>query len=167
MTRTLLATAFVAMFTTPVFGQSMKIPMGGAGIAVGDAWARATPRTATTGAAYVTITDNGSPDQLTGFSTPVAGMAQLHDMKIVNGVMKMRAVASIPLPTGKPVTLAPGGFHVMLTRLKHPLKKGDTFPLTVTFEHAAPITVRVTVAAAGASRPMSSMPSMHMPGTKD
>jgi len=158
---------FVTMFVAAVYGQSMKMPMGGAEIAVSNAWARATPGTATTGAAYVTITDNGSPDRLTGFSTPVAGMAQLHEMKTVNGVMKMREVAGIPLQTGKPVTLAPGGYHVMLTRLKHPLKEGDTFPLTLTFEHAAPITVQVKVAALRASRPMSNMPGMRMPGTKE
>ena len=54
----------------------------------------------------------------------------------------------------------------MLTRPKHPLKEGETFPLTLTFEHAAPITVQVKVAAAGSSMPMSDMPGMHMPGTK-
>jgi len=165
MKRTFLTMTFVTMFAPAVFGQ--KMPKGGADIAVSNAWARATPGTVTTGAAYVTITDNGSPDRLTGFSTPVAGMAQLHDMKIVNGVMKMREVAGIPLQTGKPVTLAPGGYHVMLTRLKHQLKEGDTFPLTLTFEHAAPITVQVKVAAGRVSSPMSNMPGMHMPGTKE
>ena len=126
MKRTFLTMTFVTMFAAAVYGQGMQMPMGGAAIAVSNAWARATPGTATTGAAYVTITDNGSPDRLTGFSTPVAGTAQLHEMKTVNGVMKMREVAGIPLQTGKPVTLAPGGYHVMLTRLKHPLKEGDT-----------------------------------------
>jgi len=166
MNRALLTTMFVTMFAAAVFGQSMKTPMRGADIAVSNAWARATPGTATTGAAYVTITDNGSPDRLTGVRTPVAGMAQLHEMRTVNGVMKMRKVAGIRLLTAKPVTLAPGGYHVMLMRLKHPLKEGDTFPLTLTFEHAAPITVQVKVAALGASMPMSNMPGMHMPGTK-
>jgi len=166
MKRTFLTTAFVTMCAAAVYGQSMKMPEGGADIAVSNAWARATPGTATTGAVYLTITDNGSLDRLTGFSTPVAGMAQLHEMKIVNGVMKMREVAGIPLQTGKPVTLAPGGYHVMLTRLKHRLKEGDTFPLTLIFEHAAPITVQVKVAAVRGSTPMSNMPGMHMPGTK-
>ena len=117
MKRTLLTTTFVTMFAAAVFGQSMKMPMDRPDIAVSNAWARATLGTATTGAAYVTITDNGSPDRLTGFSTPVAGMAQLHEMKIVNGVMKMREVAGIPLRTGKPVTSVAGGYHVMLMRL--------------------------------------------------
>jgi len=166
MQRTLLTTTFVTIFAAASFGQGMKMPMGGAGITVSDAWARATPGSSTTSAAYATITDNGSPDRLTGASTPVAGMAQLHETMNVNGVMKMREVAGIPLQTGMPVTLAPGGYHLMLTRLKHPLKEGDTFPLTLTFEHASPVTVPVKVAAAGSSMPMSNMPGMHMPGTK-
>jgi len=162
MKRTLLTTTFVTIFAAAVFGQSMSR----ADIAVSNAWARATPGSATTGAAYVTITDNGAPDRLTGFSTPVAGAAQLHQMKTVHGVMKMREVASIRLRTGKPVTLAPDGYHVMLTRLKQPLKEGDTFPLSLTFEHAAPVTVQVKVVALGASMPMSNIPGMHMPAPK-
>jgi len=124
MKRTFLTTAFVTVSAAAVFDQSMKTPMGGVDIAVSNAWPRVTPGTATTGAARVMITDNCLSDQLNGLSRPVAGMAQLHDMKTVNGVMTMREVASIPLPTGKPVT------HVMLTRLMHPLTKGDTFPPT-------------------------------------
>ena len=41
----------------------------------------------------------------------------------------------------------------MLMQLKHPLRQGEAFPLTLTFAHAAPITVQVAVEAAGASGP--------------
>ena len=165
MKRTLLTTGFVALLATAAFGQGM--PMGHGDITVSNAWARATAGEGTTGAAYVTVTDTGAPDQLTGVSTPVAGMAHLHETVNANGVMEMRNVAAIALPTGKAVTLAPGGYHVMLMGLKHPLKEGDSFPLTLSFAHAAPVTVQVKVAAAGASEPMSQgMPGMNMQGTK-
>jgi periplasmic copper chaperone A len=133
-------------------------------------WARATAGMSTTGAAYLTITDNGPPDELTGASTPVAATADLHEttsdsggssmngmnmggmnMSGMGGAMKMRPVASIALPTGKPVTLTPGGYHVMMTGLKAPLKQGDTFPLTLRFAHAPPQTVSVQVQAVGAT----------------
>jgi copper(I)-binding protein len=142
-------------------------------VAAGDAssiqidhpWARATAGMSTTGAAYLTVTDNGPPDELTGASTPVAATADLHEttsdsggasmngmnMSGMGGTMKMRPVASIALPTGKPVTLAPGGYHVMMTGLKAPLKQGDTFPLTLRFAHAPPQTVSVQVQAIGAT----------------
>jgi copper(I)-binding protein len=70
--------------------------------------------------------------------------------------MKMRPVSSIPLDPGKPVTLKPGGYHVMLTGVKGPLKPGDSFPLTLTFAHAQPITVTAKVEAMGGA-----MPGMH------
>ena len=112
-------------------------------------WARASARGATTGAAYVTLTEQGQPDQLVGVSTPVAATAQVHEVINDAGIMKMRPVARIPLEPGKPVTLAPGGLHIMLTGLKAPLQQGTTFPLTLTFQHAAPVTVRVTVETLG------------------
>ena len=120
-------------------------------ISLDHAWARATAGNATTGAAYLTVTDNGAPDRLTGASTPVAAMAKLHETIDDNGVMKMRPVAGIALTQGKAVTFKPGGYHIMLTGLKSPLKAGDSFPLTLTFEHAQPITVTVHVEAMGSA----------------
>ena len=129
-------------------------------IAAGDApslqiehpWARASAGAAKTGAAYLTITDSGAPDRLTGASTPVAATAELHEsMSGDMGMMKMRPVPGLPVAPGKPVKLAPGGYHIMLMGLKAPLKQGDSFPLTLTFEHAPPMTVTVAVEGVGAS----------------
>jgi hypothetical protein len=66
------------------------------------------------------------------------------------GMMKMRPVPGLSVAPGKPVKLAPGGYHIMLMGLKAPLKQGDSFPLTLRFEHAAPMTVTVNVEAIGA-----------------
>jgi copper(I)-binding protein len=129
-------------------------------IAAGDApqlqvehpWARASAGAATTGAAYLTLTDQGAPDRLTGASTPVAATAELHESMSDMGTMKMRPVSGLSVAPGKPVKLAPGGYHIMLMGLKAPLKQGDTFPLTLTFEHAPPMTVTVNVEAIGAQQ---------------
>jgi copper(I)-binding protein len=122
----------------------------GADVTVTHPWARATPGASTTGAAYLTVTASGTADRLLGVSTPAAGMAELHQSANDNGVMTMRPVAALALEPGKPVTLAPGGYHVMLMDLRQPLKPGDHFPLTLTFEHASPVTVLVEVGQAGA-----------------
>jgi len=122
-------------------------------IAAGDApsfqidhpWARASAGSAKTGVAYLTITDQGAPDRLTGVTTPVAATAELHETMGDMGNMKMRPLAGLDLAPGKPVKLAPGGYHVMLLGLKAPLKAGDSFPLTLQFEHAPPLTVNVAV----------------------
>ncbi len=114
------------------------------------AWARATASAGQAGAAYLTITTT-APDQLTAASTPVAQTAQLHQSRMNNGMMEMRPVPSLAVTPGHPVTLAPGGYHMMLTGLKQPLKAGDRFPLTLTFAHAGAVTTDVTVERAGAS----------------
>ena len=119
-------------------------------IQVDHPWARASAGAAKTGAAYLTLTDQGLPDQLTGASTPVAASAELHESMDDMGMMKMRPIAGLPLTPGKPVTLAPGGYHLMLMGLKGPLKAGDSFPLTLRFQHAPPQTVTVTVEPIGA-----------------
>jgi periplasmic copper chaperone A len=39
----------------------------------------------------------------------------------------------------------PGGLHVMLLDLKAPLKEGEHFPVTLTFEKAGQVTISVAV----------------------
>ena len=113
-------------------------------------WARATAGASKNGAAYMTITDQGAPDRLTGVSSPVADMVQLHQTSDDHGTMRMRAVdGGLTLTPGQPVTLAPGGYHIMMMGLKAPLTAGSSFPVTLTFAHAAPLTVTVQVEAAG------------------
>ena len=130
-------------------------------ISVEHVWARASAGKATTGATYLTVTDNGRPDSLVGASTPIAATAELHETINDNGVMKMRPVPALALQPGKPVTFMPGGFHIMLTGLKGPLKAGGSFPLTLTFEHSQPITVTANVeAVGGAGMDHGTMPGM-------
>src|SRR3954453_1274449 len=97
-------------------------------------WARASAGAAKNGAAYLTITAQGQPDKLTGASTPAAATTELHESMADMGMMKMRPLPGLSLDPGKKVTLAPGGYHLMLMGLKEPLKVGNTFPLTLRFE---------------------------------
>lgn len=132
-------------------------------IAITNAWARATPAGAKTGAAYVTVTNKGdAPDKLLGASTPVAGETQLHTTLNENGVMKMRPLKSIDLKPGASVTLKPGGMHLMLMELRQPLKAGDSFPLALDFEKAGKVETVVKVEKAGSMGDMGSMPGMDM-----
>ncbi|MHA1568224.1 MAG: copper chaperone PCu(A)C, partial [Alphaproteobacteria bacterium] len=74
----------------------------------------------------------------------------LHTQIMSGDVMKMRKVESIAVPPGKSVVLAPGGLHIMLTGLTRPLKAGERFPLSLTFEAAGRIAVEVVVRPIGA-----------------
>jgi hypothetical protein len=130
-----------------------------ASITCDQVWARPTAGAGTTAAAYFTLTNHGAADELVGASTPVAS-ASVHETINDNGVMKMRPVASIALAPGKTVMFRPGGYHVMLTGLHAPLKAGESFPLTLTFAHAQPITVTVKVQTGGAGMGGGAMPGM-------
>lgn len=158
MRRALLATMLFTSLVTAGHAQSTSTNQQG--IVVSNAWARASAGAATTGAVYFTITDSEAADRLIGMSTPVAGKAELHETRNENGVIRMRAMSAVPLEPRKPVTLAPGGYHVMLMELKRPLEVGDEFPLILTFEKAPPVTVHVKVTAAGAAAPTHGMPPM-------
>jgi copper(I)-binding protein len=74
--------------------------------------------------------------RLVSASSPVAGVVEIHEMKMEGDVMRMRAVRELALPAGQAVALKPGGYHVMLMDLKQVLKNGDTVPVTLVVEGA-------------------------------
>ena len=117
-----------------------------------NAWARATPAKAENGVAFLTIRTS-IPDRLVSVSSPVAKMAELHTMEMAGMVMKMRPLAGLDIPAGQSVTLKPGGEHIMLMGLNGPLREGQSFPLTLTFEKAGAREVTVAVEKPGAAGP--------------
>lgn len=123
------------------------------GVTVEHAWARATAPSQVVGGVFLTLTDTGAADQLVGVTSPISDSIQLHETIEDNGVMKMRPVPALALEPGHSLELKPGSYHLMAMGLKQQLKQGDTFPITLTFAHAAPVTTTVTVAQAGASGP--------------
>ena len=102
---------------------------------VDGAWARATVQGQKATGAFMKITAKEST-RLVGVQSPVAGVAEVHEMKMESDVMKMRAVPGLDLPAGKTVELKPGGFHVMLMDLKAPLAKDSKVPLTLVFKNS-------------------------------
>jgi copper(I)-binding protein len=127
-------------------------------------WARATPGQAQNGAAYLTIV-SPTTDRLTAVSSSVAKKAELHTMTTEGGVMRMRPLTAIDIPAGQTVTLSPGGTHIMLLGLTQPLREGQSFPLTLSFDHAGQREVTVVIEKAGAMGPAgqaTGSPPMHM-----
>jgi copper(I)-binding protein len=121
-------------------------------IQIGHIWARATAVGATTASVYVPLLNKGiKPDSLQGGHTPVAEGLMLHESTMRDGVSHMEMLESLPLPAGQPVAMKPNGKHIMLTGMKRQLKEGETFPLTLHFEHADDATIEVMVHAAGAT----------------
>ncbi|RTL18681.1 MAG: copper chaperone PCu(A)C [Burkholderiales bacterium] len=102
-------------------------------VTVDDPWVRATvaPQKAT--GAFMQLTASKAV-KVVAASSPVAAMVEIHEMKMEDGVMKMRAVDALALPAGQPVALKPGSYHVMLMGLQRPIQAGETVPLTLTVE---------------------------------
>ena len=61
--------------------------------------------------------------------SPVAGVVEIHEMRMDGNVMRMRAIPKLDLPAGQTVELKPGGYHVMLMDLRQPLKAGESVPI--------------------------------------
>ena len=115
-------------------------------------WARATPKGASVGGGYMKITNTGTaPDRLVGGSTDISARFEVHEMKMENGVMKMRPVAGgIEIKPGQTVELNPSGYHVMLVGLKKQLMQGDRFKATLVFAKAGKVDVDFSVVGIGA-----------------
>jgi copper(I)-binding protein len=142
-----IAVLMVATSTAGVLAGDAKV----GDITVEGPWARASAGPAMAGAAYMTLNNAGAnDDRLVAASTTVSNKAELHTHIREGDIMRMRPVDAIDVPAGDVATLAPGGYHVMLIGLHQPLKEGETFPLTLTFEKAGEVTVEVTVMGAGA-----------------
>ena len=100
---------------------------------VSNAWVRATvPQQKATGA-FMNLTAAKSA-RLVEARSPVAGVVEIHEMKMENNVMKMRALAALDLPAGKAVEFKPSGYHVMLMELRQQMKEGDSVPITLVIE---------------------------------
>ena len=135
-------TAILAVTCGTLYAQTVEIK---------EAWVRTSVQGQKATAAFMKITAKET-SKLVSASSPVAGVAEVHEMKMDGDVMKMRAVAGgLDLPAGKTVELTPGGYHVMLMDLKASLPKDSTVPLTLVFKDAkgveSKVELKVPVAA--------------------
>lgn len=109
---------------------------GVAAVDIKGAWIRPTVAGQSGTGAFMTLSAP-SGARLVGVSTPAAGVAEVHEMKMEGDTMKMRAVqGGLELPPRQVVELKPSGYHVMLMDLKQPMPKGATVPLTLRFQDA-------------------------------
>jgi len=104
-------------------------------VTISDSWVRPTVAGQKATGAFMKITAKEN-SKLLSVSSPVAGVAEIHEMKMEKDVMKMAALPSLDLPAGKTVELKPGSYHVMLMDLKAPVEKGAKVPLMLRFQDA-------------------------------
>jgi copper(I)-binding protein len=125
--KSLILAAFATVCAANAFAQNVTVT---------DAWARATVQGQKATGAFMKITAKDNA-KLIAASSPVAGVVEIHEMKMDKDVMRMSALPNgLELPAGKAVELKPGGYHVMLMDLKAPLAKDTTVPVTLTIQDA-------------------------------
>jgi len=158
--KSLILAAALTLAAGPAVAENYKV----GSIEIEQPWARATPKGATIGAAYMKLTNTGSePDRLVGGSVAFARRFELHSMTMEQGVMKMREVKDgLEIKPGETVELKPGGYHVMFVDLKEPLKQGEDVTVTLKFAKAGTIEVKYPVAATGAGGPAAHGTNMKM-----
>ena len=122
-------------------------------VTVTNAWVRPTVAQQKVTGAFMTITSTVDA-HVVGITSPVADRAEIHEMKMDNDIMTMRAVPSLPLGAGKTVNLAPGGYHIMLFGLHQQVKAGDSVPLTLMIEDSrkqrTPVEIKAIAKSAAA-----------------
>jgi hypothetical protein len=125
-------------------------------VTIKEPWVRGTVRGQKATGAFMQLTATESAS-LVSVESPVAGSVQIHEMKLENDVMQMRAIPRLDLPAGKAVELKPGGYHMMLMDLKQPLKKGEAVPIRLRFEAKdktfKTIEIKAQVRELGANQP--------------
>ncbi|OEZ97220.1 copper chaperone PCu(A)C [Duganella sp. HH101] len=127
-------------------------------VTVSEAWVRGTVAQQKATGAFMTLTASQDA-RLVGASSPAAGVVEVHEMKMVDDVMRMRQIDGLPLPAGQAVQLAPGGYHLMLMQLKQPLADGQKIALTLEFEDARH--QRSTIELEAPVRPLNAAAAHH------
>ena len=147
----MLAAFALALCAAPAAADDVKA----GDLVISQAWSRATPGGAKVAGGYLTIENKGAAaDRLVSVSADIAGKAEVHEMAVDNGVMKMRQLdKGLVIEPGKTVKFAPGGYHLMLQELKGPFKQGDKVPVTLQFEKAGKVAVSLDVQGVGAQAP--------------
>ena len=132
-------------------------------IAIGHPYATPSIPGAPNGAAYLASIENKGAvaDRLVRASTPAAARVEIHTMAVdAQGVMRMREIDGIVLAPKAKVQMKPGaGLHMMLIGLKEPLKEDASFPMTLEFERAGKVEVKVIV---GQPKPGGAAAEGHM-----
>jgi len=127
----------LAAAVTPFASQAQTTPARAAATAVSghqlqvhDAWIRATVTGQQATGAFMQL----QPSQamtLVGARSPLTPVVEVHEMAVIDGVMKMRHLPELPLPAGQATALKPGGYHIMLMDLKQPIRSGETVTITL------------------------------------
>lgn len=146
-----------ALLSAAALALALALPASAHEVKAGDLildhpWARATPHGAKVAGGFMTIRNTGTaPDRLLSGTAPFAARVEIHEMRVVDGVMEMRPLTDgLEIPAGGEVVLKPGSFHIMFMGLTGHLAEGEMVPGTLLFERAGEVKVDYAVEAMAA-----------------
>ncbi len=116
-------------------------------IRVEDTQARLLP-TGGMGAVYFTLVNEGGADRLVDVIAAPPVLAGVHESRHDKGMVRMIARATVPVPAHDRLRFAPGGLHVMLSRIPQP--PPSVLHLTLRFERHPDIMVSIPLVSSGA-----------------
>ncbi|MDJ1159825.1 copper chaperone PCu(A)C [Chelatococcus sp. SYSU_G07232] len=147
-----LTEALLAAALTLSAGAALAHDFRAGALTIDQPWSRATPAGAQVAGGFMTIRNAGpAEDRLIGGASEIAGRLEIHEMGVVDGVMRMRPVEQgLAIKPGEAVELKPGSYHIMFFELKRQLKQGERFKGELQFEKAGTIPVEFAVESIGA-----------------
>lgn len=123
-------------------------------LSVEGAWVRLPAASGRPAAAYFTVKGGKTAEQLLSIDSPLAIRAELHDMKMAGGVMRMTPIeGGVAVPAGGSVAFAPGGRHAMLFDISPDASTSRPFPLTLRFASGATLETEAKAQAPGDAAP--------------
>ena len=110
----------------------------------------------TTSAGFMTLQNKGGDARLIAASSPISETVEIHTHLKEDGVMKMRRVDGIDIPSGQTVVLEPGGYHLMMfnTTLADDVVEA---PLTLSYADGTEVTMIVPIDGRGKEMDHSKM----------
>jgi len=143
LNKTLLAGALFATMATASFAGDIKV----GDLTIANPAIRATVPGQKVAGGFMMITNTGkTADRLVGGSADFSKKVEIHEMKVVDEIMRMRELEKgLEIPAGGSVHLKPGGYHVMFIKLKERMMEGEMRKAELVFEKAGKVTVEFSV----------------------
>lgn len=123
---------------------------------VDHAWVRLPAVAGRPGAAYFTIHGGAVDDRLMAVASPQAVRAEMHDMSMDGGIMKMAPIdGGLAVPAKGDVAFESGGKHVMLFDISPNALPGGKMTLTFTMASGQKLEAEAAIVAAGDEEPQA------------
>jgi len=139
--------AFVLMSVIPAFAACHReAAISATTFELHDAWARATPDSGSTTAAYIRFV-NGTKDTvwISRFSSDDAKTVELHQSADISGEVHMAMLDSLAVAPNHSMTMRPGGYHLMLIGVTHAFVPGTMVRIVMHLSSGAVVSTSARV----------------------